>query len=285
MVRARKAVLPIALAILIGCGGSGTVSNGAHLRFFNALNNAGNVRLYVGGHLYDVGGSTSIDNGDSPQYGDVPSGSSLSLVVNDYGNQSSGGNTSSLATLTGQSLTAGRSYTAVALLVGTAKKLVFFSDNSTLSSDTAYFRIVNANSTTTPLYVQVTEKGASFPLYETPTGGTSSGFASGSYTALQSDYFADSTDSREVTLRVCRDTGFEDEIASTTFSLTPGKAVTAFLYNKSSGSGISFRTSTDRDPNITTPTTTSGETDGTTAGTTATTATAGTTASAGSTAN
>ena len=274
MIRARKLAFPIALAILVGCGGSGgSIGNAAHLRFFDALGDSGNVRLTVGGRLYRAGGDASIESGDDPRYGDVPSGT-VSLVVSRYGDLS-GGTPSALASLTTQTLVSGRSYTAVALLSGTTRRLVLFADGSDLDGETAYFRVVNANGTTNPLYLRVVDNGDT--LYQTGNASNSAGLAAGANTGLQGVGLGGDDDKRDVTLRVYRDADFTDEIESKTITLTKGKSVTTFVYDRDSGSGLAFKSSTDRD---------SGGSGTATTGTTGVTDTTGTdgTANAGTTA-
>lgn len=258
------------------------MSNAAHLRFFNALNDNGAVRLYVGGHLYESGGDASIENGDSPQYGNVPSGT-VSLIVNKYSDQNTGTNSSTLASLTSQTLLQDRNYTAVALLSGTTKSLVLYADNVAITDNIAYFRIINANNTTTPLYIDVVDKATGSSVYSTSS---TTGFASGATTGLQQNYYGDTSgvDSEDVTIHVYSDSAMTNEIATQTVGLSVGKVVTTFIYNKKSGSGLSFRSSTDQDTNVTATTTsttgTAGDTAGTAGDTSGTTAssTAGTTA-------
>lgn len=248
----RKAAPVVALAILLGCGGSGHVTNAAHLRFFDALSDTSNVRLYVGGHLYSAGSvGPSIENGDNAAYGDVPSGSSISLVVNTYDNQVAGGNSSSLATLTSQTLVEGLNYTAVALISGSTKKLVLYSDNSTLVSGNAYFRVIDAYSTTTPVYVELRKKSDNTLVYATST---TTGLADGGSTGVQ--FFATTdTGATDYTLTVYSDTGFTNPLGSATVSLTAGKSVTTFLYNSTSGTSLRFKNSTDAGAAATTSTT------------------------------
>ncbi len=269
--RVRKAIVPIVLAAVIGCGGSGVVSNGARLRFFDALSDTGNVRLYVGGKLYSAGGvGPAIKFGDEVAYGNVPAGT-VSLYVNPYSDLSSGGDSKSLASLTSQTLVAGKSYTAVALISGTTKRLVLYADNTSLASDGVYIRIINGSTTVTPLYLYLERKSDGSYAYQTE-------LESGDDSSLVS-VSSSATSAEDYVLHAYRDADLSDEIASTTLSLAPGKATTTFLYNRKSGSGVSFRSALDRNPVSTSTTTTTSTT-----GTTVTTASTGTTSTTGTTA-
>ena len=272
----RKAAPVMGLALLIGCGGGSTITNGANLRFFDALSGSGNVRLYVGATLYQASGvGPSIENGNDLAYGSVPSGT-VSLVVNAYTNQNPAGNTSSLATLTSQTLTPALNYTAVALTAGTTKEIVLYSDNSTLTTGNLYFRVIDAYSTTTPVYLQIRDKSTNALIYETST---TTGLTVGGSTGVQ--FFATTTTgSEDYTITVYSDTGFTNPIGSTTVGLTAGKSVTTIMYNKTSGTDLQFKSATD--PGTATTTTTTGvattgaSTTGTSTTGTASTATTGT---------
>ena len=71
----KRFFVPVAVAVLIGCGGN-TIKNPAHFRFFNGFTDRGDVRVYVGGRLFStpsVGPDISYANDLS--YGDATSGS------------------------------------------------------------------------------------------------------------------------------------------------------------------------------------------------------------------
>lgn len=233
-----------ALAAISGCGGSTVGDNPAKLRFFDAFFDQGNVRLNVGNHLYKAGDvGPSIENGNDVKYGNVPSGT-VDLTVQTYDR------VTTLATLTGQRLTGGFSYTAVALTASGTKRILLIRDSAVQTEGAALFRVINAYSTTTPLFLRVFRASDNALVYQSNvTQGT--GLAAGGTTGYQSVSEA-STDGASYTLRVYDASDFANELQSKTVTLKSGSPVTLFLYNRRSSNDMAIKTGTDPSTNSTT---------------------------------
>ncbi|RYG41723.1 hypothetical protein EON79_20270 [bacterium] len=169
MVFLRNASASLAALALLGCGGEGSVSNAAHLRFFDAFSDQSNVRLTVGSRTYSAGG-TSFENGDDPKYGNVPSGTvDLNVLTYDQ--------TTSLATLTAQNLVEGANYTVVASTSGTTRRLTLYRDGATPSTGAAIVRVINAYTGNTSVFLRLFKDSDNSLAYQTNTT-ASNGLAS-----------------------------------------------------------------------------------------------------------
>ena len=230
----------LVVLLILGCGGSGggSVDKAAHLRFFDALSDTSNVRLNVGSRLFRAGGDgPSFENGAGGGYGDVPSGT-IDLTLRTYDQ------TSTLATLTSQRLLQGAHYTAVALTTGSTKKLLLLRDAATPSTGAALFRVVNAYTTTTPLYLQLFKDSDNSLAYKTnTTSGT--GLASGGTLSYQ-PVNESATDGSSYTLQVYDTSDFQNPIATKSATLKTSEPLTFFLYNKRSSSDMAIRAATDQ---------------------------------------
>ena len=234
----RRNASALAALLLAGCGGQGAVRNSAQLRFFDAFADQSNVRFTVGGRLYRAGSvGPSIENGDEAIYTDVPSGT-IDLVVQTYDRNTT------LATLTAQRLTPANFYTAVALTAGTTKKIVLVRDSSVQTAGAALFRVIDAYTTNTPVFLRLFKDSDHSLAYQTnTTSGT--GLAGGGTTGYQSVVEANA-DGSSYTLRVYDASDFANEIGSKSVTLKSGTPVTFFLHNKRSSTDMAVRTAEDR---------------------------------------
>lgn len=171
----KRFFVPVAVAVLIGCGGN-TIKNPAHFRFFNGFSDRGDVRVYVGGKLFStpsVGPDISYANDLS--YGDATSGS-VDIVTNPYADP-----TTTWASLTAQALITGVNYTVIGTTVSSTRTLFKFEDGVAPSSGSAFIRILDAAGTLTPIYYTLRLASDNTIVYQTSTGqavGTSSGYKS-----------------------------------------------------------------------------------------------------------
>lgn len=267
--RPRKALALIGLVALVGCGGSSSISNAAQVRFFNVLKstnanntnvNTSNVRLIVGGRLYEEGGDTSFSYGDGLSgYGDAPSGSSEAITVSPY---SDAGTTT--ATLATANLISGRHYTLIALTSGVttsgvvvtdAQALLLLPDFLTQTSGTEYFRIVNASPAHSPVYLKLVNSSGT-TVYPISTIGTVQGLASGASTGYQALTTSNTSDT--YTLELFSDSTFTNPIGQTSVSLSSGSPKTIVIYDPSSSStngDLKFKTVSDSTDGTSTTTT------------------------------
>ena len=251
--RLRNASALIGLAALVGCGGSSNVSNPAHVRFFDALLDSGNVRLYIGGSLYSAGDDgPSYEHGDGFDYGDAPSGTGQSIVLNPYSNQNT-----TLASLTSQSLVRGAHYTLIASTTSSTSSgtttntptLKLYRDILSGNGTSQYVRVLNAYAGATALYTRIVRKSDGTVVYGNSTNGTTTtGIVAGGTTGYLSITPTVTDDDEDYSLQVYDTSDFSNEIGSSTLSLKVGSPKTVVIYNKSDddpGGDISIKSDTD----------------------------------------
>ena len=223
----KKILSAVALAALVGCGGT-TVPNAAHVRFFNGFSDRQDVRAYFGDKLYSGGGvGPAIGFGNELAYGDSPSGS-INIVANPYIDPST-----DWATLASQTLFKDALYTVVGTTVGSTRTLFLFNDGVAQTAGNGYFRILNAAPTTSPVYVTLRRSSDDSIVYPsgTSTGSSTVGSSSG-YRSIA----VPSSDPVNFILHVYATSDFTNSLsADIPVTLQQGTPTTVVLYNNTSG--------------------------------------------------
>lgn len=230
-------IASLAALALLGCGGSASVENAARFRFFNGFTDTGDVRVYVGDHLYSSGGDASIANGNKAAYDEVPSGSNA-ITVSPYA-----GSGTSYATLSARNLLEGQRYTVVGLTQNSKRSLLFIEDELNTDDTGSQLRVVNASSAYDDLVVTLRRKenDSETAFFNYVESGGDTGYQ---YVDLADD----STDEFKLNVYRTNSNGGTGSSVSDegTITLRPGSAHTVFLYDSTTGSSrVKLRTATD----------------------------------------
>ncbi len=212
------------------------MDNAAHFRFFNAFSDRVDVRAYVQDHLYETGGvGPAVGYGNRLEYDDVPSGT-VDVTAGPYGSLNT-----VWASLADRSFVEGRRYTVVGTTNGSTRTLYLFGDGVTATDGAAYFRVINASTANTPIYVILRRDSDDVVVYQSGTATALTIGNSTGYRAVAED------DEETYTLNVYGSSDFSNSLSGdVSVTLRNGTPLSMVVYDRASGSGqVSVRVGED----------------------------------------